>query len=156
MRKVFVALTLTSLLVLALILSAQAAVTHYYKAQIDDLIPISCTGDLVSLSGTWHSRIRTTADGNGGFHITIHTQTKGSGIVVEGPNEGAKYRLVGVDHRNINVHLKPGDTETFISHSNLIGRGKAPNLIMRTTTHITVNANGVITANVDKNELICK
>ncbi len=156
MRKVFVALTLTSLLVLALILSAQAAVTTNIKKQVDFLKYIPCTGDLISLSGTVHLLMRTTADGNGGFHTTVHNNQALSGIVVDGSNVGAKYRSVGATHENINLHLKPGTTETVISHSALIGRGKAPNLRMRTTTHITVNANGVITANVDKNELSCK
>jgi hypothetical protein len=41
--------------------------------------------------------------------------------------------------------MKKGETETIVSHFNLIGRGGAPNLNVTIVSHLTVNANGEVT-----------
>lgn len=155
MRKSFVALALTSLLVIALTLSAQAAVTTNIKVPTNFVVNIPCSGDVVVGSGNLHILATATADGNGGFHIKTHSQPQGvSGTVTAGPNIGVKYQGVGVTQDQTN--LKVGSTFTFINRFDWIGQGTAPNLRVHNTVHLTVNANGVVTANVVKTEVTCK
>ncbi len=46
--------------------------------------------------------------------------------------------------------------ETFVNRFDFIGQGSAPNFTTHETFHVTVNANGTITASFDKLSDSCK
>jgi hypothetical protein len=68
-------------------------------------------------------------------------------LAVDGPNLGAKYQATGVTQDTFN--WKKGQTYTYINNYRFLGQGQAPNLTIHETWHVTVNANGTLTAVVD-------
>jgi hypothetical protein len=117
---------------------------------------VSCAnggaGELVALEGRLHRLFALTVDKTGGFHMTDHTQPqalRGVGAVT-----GTKYQAQSVDQQHLNGHV--GQTFTSINNLRLIGQGRGNNLLLRETFHITVNANGVVTAVHDSFSAECK
>ena len=109
-------------------------------------------GELVALEGRLHRLFAVTIDKAGGFHMKDHTQPQGLRGV--GSVTGAKYQANGVDQQQMNGHV--GLTLTSMSNLRLIGQGRGNNLLVRETFHITVNANGVVTALHDSFTAECK
>ena len=75
----------------------------------------------------------------------------GSGI---GEVSGDRYRVVGVNQR-IHIEGRVGSTETHVTTFGLIGPGPGNNLVGHLVYHITVNANGTVTALVEISRVEC-
>lgn len=96
---------------------------------------------------------------SGGFQIVTRQALTPSGalhVIVEGNAQGVKavstsgasYQLPGGFWVEFNA--TPGaTTETETGVLNVIGRGDAPDFRVRDVVHVTVDANGLITASVD-------
>lgn len=117
---------------------------------------ISCAaggaGETVLLSGNLHILTHTTIDATGGFHTKYHFQPQGvSGV---GMTTGTMYRGTGVSQGTVNG--KVGLQETIVNNFRVIGQGRGNNLLIHSVFHITVNANGEVTATVDKFSEVCK
>jgi len=109
-------------------------------------------GELVDLSGTLHVLILVTVDSDSGFHAKSHFQPQGvSGI---GQTTGAKYQATGVTQSQFNG--KVGSEFTFVNNFRIIGQGPGNNFLVHQNVHVTVNANGEVTANVDNSSVECK
>ena len=54
----------------------------------------------------------------------------------------------------LNLRSLPAN-ETVVMKLNLIGQGQAPNLVAQSLMHVTVNANGLVTATVDNFRVSC-
>lgn len=148
-----------TLVVLALAASlVQAEVTYNEKLPVTWWVYPPCTGDVVELGGYVHALWTWTEDANGGIHMKWSESCKLQGEVVgppDSPNLGAKY------NGTINFHfyqwnIKKGETQTVINNLRMIGKGKAPNFTVHYTRHITVNANGEVTAVVDFEKVKCE
>jgi hypothetical protein len=94
-----------------------------------------------------------TANANGGFSVESHFQPQGiSGV---GLSSGVKYQGTGVTSSRFNIKGLPF-TDTFINNFRIIGQGPGNNFLLHENFHVTVNANGEMTAFVDNFRVACK
>ncbi len=125
------------------------------KYDIGWIAYIPCSGDLVYLTGRMHVVMSYNEDGAGGIHGKVKFQPQNlQGQVIAGPNVGARYNGNGVTQDTFNG--KKGTTYTFINRYLMIGQARAPNYRVRETVHVTVNANGEMTAAVTNVKVSCK
>jgi hypothetical protein len=118
------------------------------------LVPCAAegSGELVDLSGTLHVLFHTTLDGSGGFHSKFHFQPQG--VTGLGLTTGDVYQGTGVNQGQINGTV--GEESTFVDNFRLIGHGPGNNFLLHETVHVTVNANGVVTALVSNFSVECR
>lgn len=117
---------------------------------------VACDGEAINLTGKMHVLAHVTTDARSGRHVELQISTenvKGIGTI-----SGNEY--VSSSTHNINTN----DAETLSGQSEytettkflLAGKGKLSDLFAKTTLHITVNANGEVTAEVTKVECRCQ
>jgi hypothetical protein len=112
---------------------------------------VTCDSDLVEGTGIAHFHNTSTQDATGDLHITNHTTITGSAVAQQ---SGATYRVSFEDNLSLSLPESPL-TFTEVMHLDLIGQGGAPNLVAQALAHFTVNANGVLTAAIDKFVVHC-
>jgi len=73
-----------------------------------------------------------------------------------GQYTGFTYRATGVslDHSVSNAPLPY--TDTFVNNYHIIGQGQATNMTLHETVHVTIDANGWLTASVASYDLKCE
>jgi hypothetical protein len=140
----------------ASVLARASSFTENEVFPTDLFVYIPCgnggAGDLVVLSGNLHVLFHGTFDGSGGVHMKNHFQPQGiSGYSV---TTGAKYQATGVTQDEFNA--KVGYEYTFVNNFKIIGQGGAANYLVHENFHVTVNANGTVTAFVDNFKFACK
>jgi hypothetical protein len=109
-------------------------------------------GDQVHVSGNVLGTFVVTENPNGGS--TIVTKFNPQGVTGTSLSTGARYHAGGVTRETI--VLAPGVTsDTFINRFFLIGEGTEPNSLFSETIHVTVLANGTVTASVEKFSNVC-
>jgi hypothetical protein len=132
----------------------RAEVLTNTKVPFATLAFIPCVPETVLLTGELHILITQEMDANGGIHVKSHFQPQGiSGL---GMVTGLKYQGTGVTQEHINDHTGPAFEDTFVNNFRIIGQGPGNNLLVHTTFHVTVNANGVTTANVLNTSTECQ
>jgi hypothetical protein len=117
-----------------------------------------CVQEVVLVSGDLHLEVHFTRDSSGGVHEVTHFNAQG--VTGEGSVTGAKYQVhcqgacTAEPDQVINVG---GATEatTKVGFS-LIGQGTVPNFVTFFTFHITINANGTVTAFVVETREECQ
>ena len=111
-------------------------------------------GEMVDMSGPLHFLFQTTVNGNN-FVTRFHAQPQGiSGI---GQTTGDKYQATGVTQGQFKGSFVNGQFEvTEINNFRIIGQGPGNNFLVHSTFHVTVNANGFVTAFVDNSSIDCK
>lgn len=107
-----------------------------------------CTGEDVELSGTIHLVSQLQPDGSEVSHFNFQ------GVSGVGLTSGTKYRASSVDHVRLAAPF-PSDI-TSVRSLRLISRGPEDDLLVRFLFHITVNANGEVTAEVEDVTSKCK
>ena len=137
---------------------AEAAIVTQEKVPVDIAVFVPCAnggaGELVLLSGNLHIVITATDDGAGGLHLTTHFQPQGiSGV---GDVTGDKYQATGVTRDNQNVKPPFPAEYTYVNNFKIIGQGPDNNLLVHENVHLTVNANGEVTADVDNFSVECR
>jgi hypothetical protein len=109
-------------------------------------------GEFVVLSGTQHQLFHLTTDDQGGLHLKSTIQSQGiSGI---GLTTGDKYQGTGPSQSETNITV--GSQQTLINSFKVIGQGPGNNFLVQQTTHITVTANGDLTAFVNDFSVECR
>jgi hypothetical protein len=156
MRKAFVFLAAISA---ALALGVQAARS---VVVLNESFPIAITvfvpcadggaGELVVLEGNLHVLISITENAN---HLSIKTHSQPQGISGTGLSTGDKYQGTGVTQDHFTTGLG-AETFTFVNNFRIIGQGPGNNFLVHETFHVTINANGVVTAVVDNFSVECK
>jgi hypothetical protein len=122
------------------------AVIFNGSVPFDAIVPLP-NGDLVHLSGSLHMVVDLTVDSAGGFHFKEHAQPQGiSGVDL---TTGAKYQGTGVTQDQETISANGAEEATFVNNFRLIGQGPDNNYTVHENAHITINANGVVTATVD-------
>ena len=158
---VFAALVIVTFMVgtAALMMPAMAKAATYttnvkYPVVWMDYVPCAMggAGEWIVLYGEMHELFHTTLDDNGGFHLKFHVQPQG--LSGTGLTSGDKYQGTGVTQDSFNG--KVGRTYTFVNNYRMIGQGPGNNLLVHENMHITVNANGDVTAVVDNVRVDCK
>lgn len=149
------------LAVLALMLSAatpsQAAATTFRDSitvPYDVVLYNACTGEDVALTGELSITAHTTIDGQGGIHskfTLVPHNVRGTGL-----SSGITYKAVGGARSTFNADADFAPLAiTSTSMFNLVSQGSSDNFQVRYTFHLTVNANGELTAVVDNFTLKC-
>ena len=123
-----------------------------------DVVFVACAnggaGEDVALSGTLHILEHLTENGNN-FSLKLHAQPQG--VSGEGLTTGDKYQATGVTQERIGGSFQNGSFEdTFINNFRIIGQGPGNNFLIHQTIHVTVNANGVVTSEVENSTADCK
>jgi hypothetical protein len=109
-------------------------------------------GDFVVLTGSLHVLLQGTLDGSGGLHLKTHFQPQG--VSGYSTTTGAKYQATGETQDHLN--LKVGTQYTYVNNFKIIGQGQASDYRVHENLHITYNANGTLTADVDNFKITCK
>jgi hypothetical protein len=157
LKLFFLAVSLILIVVLGVAQALAKATTYNQNVQvpIDLLVFVPCAaqgaGELVQLSGPLHILFTTTIDDRGGFHSKFHNQPQG--VSGTGLTTGASYNATGVTQGNFNG--KVGYETTFVNNFKIVGQGPGNNFMIHETFHVTVNANGTLTAFVDQTSIVC-
>jgi len=132
--------------------TATAEVITNEKIPYNGWVWVACAnggrGETVRLTGDLHALFQVTFDEGGGRHVASHFQPMG--ITGRGELTGDKYQAAGVtrDERNFQPAAYPVEY-TYVNHFWIIGPGPGNNFLVHETYHITVNANGEVTAQID-------
>ena len=118
---------------------------------------VSCanggTGEFVDITGTLHTVAHSTVSPNGNISFFAHNQLQWAKGV--GQTTGDVYQANGVTHEvEANATGLPFTT-TITDNVLLIGPGPGNNRRVHMTIHLTVNANGEVTADVNIIEVTC-
>ena len=110
-------------------------------------------GEIVVFTGNQHLVFSQASTANGHLSTLIHWNA--DDVTGIGQYTGFAYRATGVtsDHMVSNAPLPY--TETTINNYHIIGQGQATNMDLKETTHITVDANGNVTASVADYSFVC-
>jgi hypothetical protein len=136
--------------------AAASTVTTNVRTPIDSLVFASCAnggaGEDVAVSGTLHEVFHTTVDNAGGFHVRQESNPQGlSGV---GQVTGTQYQVTGGNVLELN--MKAAFEETLVNNFRVIGQGPDNNFVFHQTSHVTVNANGTVTAEHLSFQFECK
>jgi hypothetical protein len=149
MRKLLV--LLITIAALATPVAAQASATTL-KVPFDADV-IACNGDLIHISGTLLNIFTVTTTPSGGFIVSSHFQPQGiKGVDL---TTGTKYVATGLTRDILVVSPSGGITETFVNRFHIQATSGAESFIVSEVFHITVNANGNVTAFVDNFSSTC-
>lgn len=131
---------------------AEGATTTTVPISTEFFVP--CAGETVTLSGTVLINSHFTQDANGGAHghfISPSTALRGVGLT-----SGQQY----VGHsRTISIANSSSEgfplNNSFIQVFRVNGAGPGNDYSLRIQIHVTLNANGELTANVFRIEFVC-
>jgi hypothetical protein len=118
-------------------------------------IAFGCT-EPVFVEGTLHTVAHTTIDANGGFHTKFQFNLKAQG---EGLSSGDKYVFHDLFSFRQNSPSGAASNFTFTETFKVIRQGSdtpTDDLQNKVLVHVTVNAQGEVTAVVEKFEFVCK
>jgi hypothetical protein len=133
--------------------SARATVTD-----TNDMIPfefdvdVPCTGDVVHVTGKLHFTVHTVETSSGYFQVHFSSSLTGSGV---GDVTGNTYHVT-LKNSEVRNDVPAGFEDSFIANNHVISEGSAPNLDAHSTIHFTLNANGVVTAQVSNLTFSCE
>jgi hypothetical protein len=114
-----------------------------------------CVGEEVTFTeGAVEMTIHLTILPGGEAKFSIQAVAKG--ITGTGLTSGATYRLTGALSLKYEEPVAPPLRFSFLDHLNIIGPGQANNLRLFYQTHLTVNANGEVTAFMDNFRARCR
>ena len=111
-------------------------------------------GEIVVFEGEQHLVFFQSSTANGRLNTKL--QWNAEGVTGVGQYTGLAYRATGVTQEHTVSGAPLPYTETMINNYHIIGQGKATNLDLHETVHITVNANGEVSAWVTDYNFSCK
>jgi hypothetical protein len=111
-------------------------------------------GEIVVFTGNQHLVFGQTMTGGG--HVTTSLHWNADDVTGLGQYTGFTYRATGVsqDHSVSNASLPY--TDTYVNNYHIIGQGQATNMTLHETVHVTIDANGLLTAWVTDYDLKCE
>ncbi len=134
--------------------SASAARATTEKIPFDVVLaPEEACGEAIHLSGTLLAQFRFTESSGGNVTIGFHFNPQG--ITGVGLTSGATYHATGETQGTTTLKATGGISDTFVNNFKIIGEGSAPNFLQTDVVHLTVNAQGVVTATVEKVTIRC-
>jgi hypothetical protein len=119
---------------------------------VGDVVVNPCNGERVTITaGTFQIVDHVTATSSGGFHVIAEGNAHGvKGI----GTSGASYQAPGGFWVEMNV--TPGaQVNTEVGFLSLIGQGTVPDFRQGGVLHLTVDANGNVTASIDTATQTC-
>lgn len=138
--------------------SAEVTTNAKYPIEITDYVacPNNVDGELVALSGDIHQLfIVNISSAN---KVTMKSHFNPQGVSGVGQTTGDSYRGTGVTSSMCTFDGNIGFpyTFTYVNNFRLIGQGSGANYTVHMNTHLTINANGIVTATVDNARIDCK
>lgn len=109
-----------------------------------------CNNDAVIVDGTSHWVITITVDNALGYHMNSSIISRGTGLGAT----GKEYKVNDETKESLEIPLPP-TTTTMVHQVVAIGPQQVDNFILQTRFHITINANGDISAFFDRFEAKC-
>jgi hypothetical protein len=117
------------------------------------LAPEEACGEAIHLNGTLLAEFSSTESSGGNIEVGFHFNPQG--ITGVGLTSGATYHATGVTLGTTTTRANGGISDTFVNSFKIIGEGSAPNFLETDVIHLTVNANGVVTATVEQSMIRC-
>ena len=111
-----------------------------------------CDGSTISGSGYLSVTITTTTDAAGGYHFGVSEQTTD---IKATSTSGASYVASEAITSHSFTTPAGGGTSTSTDAFRLIGQGQAPNEVVHSVIHYTVDANGNVTSNIGDFADVC-
>jgi hypothetical protein len=134
--------------------SAQAAVDHQnFSFPFEFSLSNPCSGEFVDFNGTFSGNATTVRTPSGQIHFTAHQLLTGQG---QGTS-GNRYSFS--DTLNTSVTFAPDSAPfvlTQITLDHVLAQGNAPNFVLHRTNHMTINANGEVTASSIEGSAECR
>ena len=151
-------LTMCMIALAVSIAPADAAVQVNDKTNVNLTIFVPCAaggaGEIVDLSGSLHTLISFTINGN---NVSGYFHFQPQGISGTGETTGAKYQATGVTEESFKNSLQNGQANlTFVNNFRIIGQGPGNNYLVHETLHVSVNADGAVTVFHDNFSVDCK
>lgn len=117
------------------------------------LAPADACGEAIHLSGTLLAQFTSSETPSGNVEVGFHFNPQG--VTGVGLTSGATYHATGETLGTTTIRAGGGTSDSFVNNFKIIGEGKAQNFLQTDVFHVTVNANGVVTATVDKSMIRC-
>jgi hypothetical protein len=136
--------------VLVFALSSRASVVENIDIPISGIIVNPCNGENVAFNGIDHVTLSLTFTRSGGFHADVHENIH----VTATGDQGNSY--VGNQEDKSVVNGQVGFETTFTNSFSEISKGSAPNFEVYEVAHLTVNADGTVTASFDHFTAVCR
>jgi hypothetical protein len=146
------------LLTLALLAKPAQAQTQRERVPVEFDFLNPCTGETILFRGTVQVFFEEKQDANGGSHFQVHAHLHGQGV---GLTSGDKYVLNETqnNHQNFRVPSESGAANFHITQSlRVIRQGQdmlGDDFQSEFLLHLTINANGDVTADVVRTESQC-
>jgi len=145
----------TCLLLLGTPMVADNANTTTMDVAVDSIGPDPCSGEDVEVTGTEEVSATVTMTATRA-HLVGHARGHLDGI---GLTSGASYVANVKADVTADIDIDPvtntGET-TIIASGLLIGQGSIPNQVIESLVHVTINANGNVTATVSDVRMGCQ
>ena len=144
---------------------AQAQATTTTTMPFSNNLTSPCTGEMVSVNGQTVIIEQYTIGLDGRLHTHFNFNTKGSGVVlssVDPARIGAKYSFSNMQEDEMNGLFPPFEITDVVDQRMIAAAENAPALsggddyFFHFSVHVTVNANGVMTAFADNPILRCQ
>jgi hypothetical protein len=122
--------------------NAPATVVDNNRTPVNGAVINPCNGETVTFNGVDHFVATVTLDSSGGFHLNatdnVHVTATGS---LDNSYEGN-------EEQRMQLNGRVGIVQTNVMTVTVISLGSAPNFVVHALQHITVNANGTVTASI--------
>jgi hypothetical protein len=116
---------------------------------LDVFIPCAAdgAGEMVHLEGDLHVLITFNINGN---NVNGQSHFQPQGVSGTGLTTGDRYQATGITRDDFKGSLQNNQYKaTFVNNFRIIGQGPGNNFLAHATTHIAINANGDVTAEVE-------
>lgn len=152
LRRLIISLAVVSSGLLAVTSASARAVTE--KIPFDSVLAAEegC-GEAIHLSGTLLAQFTFTEGPSGNVEVGFHFNPQG--ITGVGLTTGATYHATGETLGTTTIKANGGFSDTFVNNFKIIGEGSAPNFLQTDVIHVTINANGEVTASVERSTIRC-
>jgi len=152
LRHLLISLAVVACGLLAVTSASATATTEKIPFDVV-LAPEEACGEAIHLSGTLLAEFSFTETSSGNVEIGFHFNPQG--ITGVGLASGATYHATGETLGTTTIRATGGISDTFVNNFKIIGEGSALNFLETDVIHVTVNANGVVTATVEKSMIRC-
>ena len=114
------------------------------KSDITGLVYNACTSELVSFTGTIHSKFKSKSKANGSFEISPDFSTKGRGV---GLTSGDDYEVIVGSSLGVTYEVGPPFpvVRDIALERKMISHGSTDNATFILTIHTEIDANGSVT-----------
>jgi hypothetical protein len=133
--------------------------TTVIRTPVSDTVSLICVDEPVFVTGYLQTTVHITQNASGGF--TVVQTSSAQDFHGTGQTTGQEYRIVGPPFNNTISHSTSGSPATTFTNeveASIIGQGQpnpGPVFHIRITEHVTVNANGDVTAEVSQFSSVC-